>query len=234
MPYIEIANIYDGTVIENVDPEKEGRIKVDIPEIGSGWDPALLEWARPWSNGGTGGSSEFGKSWIPEKGSKVGVFFQDERSKKYPFYIADSEFKNVNPHKVFEQKIKPNLPRWEAKYPDVKFITLKNQTTIAFSSDPTKAEIAIYHPSGSQIHLSKDGHVYCGNKTGKLDKVVSTTKLKNYLLTVKGNLGALLFVDVPNVNLSFDDFFGGIDPSISPGSAPVIQLPDPLVELPGP
>lgn len=232
MPYIEVENIYTGEVIENNDPLKEGRIKVRIDEFMSNWNPDLIEWARPWGTGGTGGSSSFGKSWIPEKGTKVGVFFQNEPSKKYPFYIADSEFKNVHPHKVFEQQIKPNLPRWESSYPNVKFIVLKNQTTLAFSSDEQKAEVAIYHPSGSQIHLSKDGKVYCGNKSGKMDKVVSTTKLKNYLLTIKGNLGAFLFLDIVNADISFSDFYGGIDPSITPGSPPTIELTSPLIEPP--
>lgn len=234
MPFIEINDVYVGKVINNVDPTKEGRVKVELKEIGEGWNPEHIEWARPWGNGGTGGSSSFGKSWIPEIGTNVGVFFQDPQSKKYPFYVADAEFKTTNPHKVFETKIKPNLPRWESSYPNVKFITLKNQTTIAFSSDAAKAEIAIYHPSGSQIHLSKDGHVYCGNKTGKIDKVVSTTKLKNYLLTIRGNLGAFLFSDIVDKNISFDDFFGGMDPSIEQNQPIIVTPSDPLVDLPGP
>lgn len=61
--------LYRGLVVDNVDPEKMGRVTIVIPGL---VEPAS-NWAWPFAMGG--GSSQNGGWDVPKKGASVGVFF---------------------------------------------------------------------------------------------------------------------------------------------------------------
>lgn len=61
---------YFGVVVDNIDPEKLGRVRVKIPGL---VEPAS-DWAWPFGMGG--GSAQSGGWNPPKKGAAVGVMFQ--------------------------------------------------------------------------------------------------------------------------------------------------------------
>ena len=226
---LKIEGLYIATVEDNNDPDKTGRVQISI-EMFPGWTKEHYPWAKPFALS-TGGSADFGTSWIPEKGAKLFVFFANEELKHHPYYIADASFKDLNSANVFEEKVTSKIGRWSSTYPDTKFMTLKNGVTIAASSSEDTPEVAIIHKSGSMLHITKTGSIYAGKDPATMDPVVSTTKLKNYLMTILGNMGGPLFVaTAPSADISFPDFFGGMDPSTPTPSTVPPTPPDALVD----
>lgn len=86
-------------------------------------------------------------------------------------------------------------------------------------------EVALFHSAGHKMSLKsdeitiqkgdkiltiKDDGIYCGDKNGTPDKVISYTKLNQFLQTVVGNLGGPIFPTGIPESVTFDDFFGGI------------------------
>lgn len=228
---MKIEELFLATVINNNDPDKEGRVKVFSEPIMSGWKADHYPWVRPWSLS-SGGSSNFGSSNIPEVDSKVMIFFSNNELKHHGFYVADASLKDLNAAKAFEEKVMPVVSRWVSQYPDTKFTIHKNGTCIAMSSSDDNPEIVIVSPNGAQFLITKDGNLFAGHDQSRMDPVVSTTKLKNYLTPILGNLGAPLFAaTITTADISFTDFFGGIDPSITPVSVVPPTPPDALVPI---
>jgi hypothetical protein len=228
---MKIEEIYLATVMDNKDPDKEGKIQVFSEPIMNGWQKDHYPWVRPWSMS-TGGSKDFGSSNIPEKDSKVMIFFSNNELKHHGFYMADVSLKDLNAAKAFEDKVLPKVGRWVSKYPDTKFVVHKNGTCIAMSSSEDNPEIVIVSPKGAQFLITKNGDLFVGKNESKMDPVVSTSKLKNYLSPIFGNLGAPLFLaTIPTADISFTDFFGGIDPSITPASFVPPTPPDAIVPI---
>lgn len=153
---MKIENLYQGTVIDNDDPDKEGRVKIRCEEIMSGWQDSHLPWARPFS--GSGGSSESGQSNIPEEGDLLWCFPEKSHSMKNWYYISGSQLSDVNPHSLFEDNVKSSVGS-QASYPDVKFWHFKNKVCLAVSSSITTPEIMVYHPSGTFVFIDSDGKI---------------------------------------------------------------------------
>lgn len=223
-------DLYNAIVEDNKDPDEAGRVKIRVESFMRGFQSDHLPWAKPYTIG-SGGSSDYGQSWIPEIGSRVWVWFTDPPGSRgvddepfgtrmrHPYYMGDALFKELNPAKVFGDKVKPNLVTdetddfkgGELNYPHVKFIMLQNGVCQFMSSDPDNPYYGIFHPSGSQILINPEGQVYIGSKSDQLDPVVSTIKLKEYLKPIVGNLGAPLFAPtIDAADLSFENFFAGI------------------------
>ena len=151
---------YPAKVVENNDPDKKGLVQIRISHLMEDTKDSLLPWARPFNNGG-GGSTTQGVSFIPEKDSAIIVFFMDDFNYDQCYYIADQYYEDSNIHnKVDDLGL-------ESKYPDVKYIKLKNGITIAMSSSTDTPEIAIHHPS-SDILIDKDGNINIKAGTNEL------------------------------------------------------------------
>jgi hypothetical protein len=73
--------LYRGSVVSNDDPEKLGRVKVQVPGL---IEPESA-WALPFTIGG--GSEDSGLFWVPEVGAEVAVFFH-QGDVDEPHYIA--------------------------------------------------------------------------------------------------------------------------------------------------
>lgn len=168
---MDFSEVYLGIVVSNKDPDEQGRIKIRVPDMMEGWQEELLPWARKFSFG-TGGSDSFGASWIPEETTKVWIIFSDPGKWKFPYYIGDAEFKELNAAKVFSTRISKHVPKFLSKYPDVKFTILKNGVCFAMSSSDKTPEILLSNPKGNLIHLDSEGTIYVGNDSGgiKIDK----------------------------------------------------------------
>jgi len=219
---IEIKKVYVGEIVSNNDPEKGGRVQVKIGMFS--WLSKHYPWVRPWKMG-IGASNTMGRSEIPSEKTKVWVFFTDELRKENGYYLADSEFLKLNPHLLFDQKIKNNITlgvtdQATLEYPHVKFTVYENNLCTFVCDDPANPFFGVFHPSGSQFIIDKKGEAYIGAKGQTPDKVVSSTKLKAYFSPRVGNFGAALFPDIGGADLGFDHFYAGL------GTVPTITVPD--------
>lgn len=73
----EFLSNYRGTVVDNKDPEKLGRVKIRVPQIAG--DNVIEAWA--WPKGQIAGE-DFGDFMIPPKGSPVWVEFEQGDPRK--------------------------------------------------------------------------------------------------------------------------------------------------------
>ena len=91
---VEIGRTYVGIVEDNIDPKKDGRLKVRVLDVFDEASTEDLPWASPWKDLGGGQIS------IPEKGKVVIVVFEQADPYK-PEYIF-TEHWNIN----LENKLK--------------------------------------------------------------------------------------------------------------------------------
>lgn len=165
-----MPNFYPAKVIDNNDLEKRGRVQIRIEHLhGEITDNTLLPWAKQASLS-TGGASTYGVSSIPEIGSWVWVFFDNEELLNIPFYFADVQLNGMHPHELFEDNIKTALGA-SSVYPDMKYLYLANGICIGVSSGSAK-EVFIYHPAGSHIFINNAGEIHLKAGTVAVEKVV--------------------------------------------------------------
>lgn len=145
-------NLYVAEVISNTDPKKQGRVKIYIESIMSGWSKSHLPYARGFTTGG--GSNLYGLSNIPEVGSKIWVFSEKPDLKKNWYYLAGFEEADINPHLSFI-----NLVGSSSKYPNFKFMRFKNGVTIGVDSSDSNPEVVIQHSSSASIFIDKKGEI---------------------------------------------------------------------------
>ncbi len=193
--------LYIAKITDNNDKEKLGRVQVYIDSFMGGYDPEHYNWAYPASVIGGGGSSDFGVSDIPETGSKVYVYFEDDGYKKNAFYLSDVHLAKLNPHKLFDEKIKSNIDGWESEYPDVKFRAYANGICTSVSSNLDTPEIAIYHPKGARVFIDKSGKIHMKNNEADLKEILTDihSLLVNILTMTNwaGNMGSPLVYNSP-------------------------------------
>lgn len=230
-------DLFVAEVISNKDPEQKGRVQIFCPSFMRGWRKTDYLWAQQFSLA-TGGSDTFGSSRIPEEGTKVWAFLSNRILVRYPYYVADAVFDEFNPHKVFGDVVWGDIQSQiksgnTLEYPHVKFTRAKNGICQFMCTDSSNPFWGVYHPTGAQLIINKNGRIFAGNKSNKLDHVVSETKLKNYFFERLGNLGTPLFADILTKDLSFEDFYGGINPSVNlpvpvtPPAPPSVDVGDP-------
>lgn len=170
---------YIGIVLDNNDPDKQGKIQFKIEYLMRNWETDKYPWAKP-APLSTGGSNEHGVSCIPEIGSHCRFIFEDERNWKKAYYINDVHFAQKHPHELYETNVKSEVSG-SANYPDVKFLYTKNGICIALSSNDSNPEITIYHPEGSYIHVNSSGNIEIKAGTATLEKSVLGETLKMWL-----------------------------------------------------
>lgn len=98
----EYNSIYRAFVIDNKDPEKQGRVQVWIPDLMPKVSQDKGLWAKPANNPVGGRNNEFdedhsymGTCYIPGKGSYVWIFFECGNVNR-PYYFGALEPGNVD------------------------------------------------------------------------------------------------------------------------------------------
>ena len=128
-------SFYPGIVVDNADPEKRGRVKVELPSI---LGPGKIHgtWAEPvdmrLSGSGTG---EF---FPPYVGQMVQVMFE-HGDLNYPCYKGGHYSKNELPQAFLDG------------YPNVRGFVFKSGQTILVDENEGQQKIVIKNPSGSQV-----------------------------------------------------------------------------------
>jgi hypothetical protein len=162
-----IAQVVDNDSQNHEDGNKDGRVKIYIPELHYGFAKNQYPWAQQ--------DREL-SSFIPEKDDLVWVYFLDEPLFKKPYYGNKVQLLNKNDHGITIGSIK-------ATYPNVKYIRLPNGVSIGLSS--VTEEISIFSGS-SEIFFNDNGDITITAKedlnlecTGDINLVVGVGKAIN-------------------------------------------------------
>ncbi|MBE3101080.1 MAG: hypothetical protein IMZ47_02275 [Firmicutes bacterium] len=136
---------YRGKVLDNVDPNQQGKIKVEIFGILDGISADDLPWAVPAHPIFSGAGVGFGYFAVPEINSNVWCFF--EHGDVYqPVYFAEA------PDGVH------GLPTERTtNYPFSK--VWKTKSGIIIHIDDSEKEIRVTHPSGTFVEIDATGNI---------------------------------------------------------------------------
>lgn len=156
------VKFYIAEVVDNNDLDQEGKVQVKILGLTDGLTVADYPWIKPANVQLTGGSSDHGKSCIPEIGGMLWVFFADAPYFQKGFYLADLHLNDNNPHTLFQNHVKAQISS-ASLYPDTKYIYFENGICIAVDSSDTNPEISIFHPTNSYIFIDKLGKIKVKN-----------------------------------------------------------------------
>lgn len=127
---------YPGIVRDNVDPEKRGRIRVEVPTI-LGAGKLLGAWADPHGQDLAGNST--GKFFPPYIGQTVDVMFE-HGNLQYPIYVPGSFWaKGEMPTQFLEG------------YPNVRGWVFKSGQQFIIDEREGKIKLLLSNPSGSQL-----------------------------------------------------------------------------------
>ncbi len=150
--------LYIGKVIDNKDPDEEGKVKLYNKSLHQDISKDKLSWARQ--------NREF-TSDIPEIDDLIWFYFEKESIHENAFYGNKVTLKEYHDHLKYEEEVKSNVEA-ESNYPDVKFIYLKNGVCIALSSSEDTPEITIHHSEKSHIFIDKDGNIKVNSDDNKI------------------------------------------------------------------
>lgn len=143
----QFGSIYRGKVLDNIDPDKLGRLKIQIFGVFDDIEVADLPWAVPAMPLSVGAGTGFGYFAVPEIGSYVWCFFEGEDLYQ-PVYFAEA------PDKVH------GLPSERTTdYPDTRVLKTKNGIIISIDDKSGSQEIKIVHPGGAAIRIDNGGNV---------------------------------------------------------------------------
>jgi uncharacterized protein involved in type VI secretion and phage assembly len=138
---------YRGTVMDNVDPDKLGRIKVKIYPMLSGVETENLPWAVPAMPLSSGAGENYGSFYVPEVGTNVWVFL--EAGDIYqPVYFAEAT-----------DGLKGLPVGIDEDYPSTTVTETKTGIVIKINRKEGNENVLVEHPKGSFIEMDKDGAI---------------------------------------------------------------------------
>lgn len=138
---------YRGLVMDNVDPDKLGRIKVKIYPMLSGVETINLPWAVPAMILNTGAGEDYGAFSVPDINTNVWIFF--EAGDIYqPVYFAEAT-----------DGIKGLPSDKDTDYPETSVIRTKTGIQIKINRKEDSEDIRIDHPKGSWVEFYSDGKI---------------------------------------------------------------------------
>lgn len=158
---LKLNGIYIGKVVDNNDPNKYGRVKVNIHGLFDGIDTEQIPWAKPALPIFSGAGSGFGMFCVPEENSYVYCFFTDGDVYQ-PTYFAEAPT-GVHGHPSTGDTNYPNRRGFKTKKghifyvddeDDVIRIEHKDGHYIKLTSTETKIE-----KSGATITIDSSGNI---------------------------------------------------------------------------
>lgn len=167
---------YRGTVMDNIDSDKLGRIKVKIYPMLSGVETENLPWAVPAMPLSSGAGEDYGTFCVPEIGTNVWVFFEAGDIYQPVFFAEATDGMKGLPVDIDED------------YPNTTVMETKTGIVIKINRKEGNENVLVEHPTGSFIEMDKEGNVFI---TSAIDKNVS-------LLTSEG----AIYLEAAMVNTS--------------------------------
>jgi len=158
-----LETIWLGTVVDNNDPKRLGRVKVSIPGLWDGIETDDLPWCSPINPYGLGGSSNCSWFSVPEVGSEVLVCFP-YKDPHFPFYFG------------YFQTSKTHQTKFDADYPNsYGWVDSKGNYLLV---DKSSGQVTVNHFSGTTITIDSSGNVsiqIVGNDTVNISGDCSLT-----------------------------------------------------------
>lgn len=166
---MEFDGIHFGKVLSNADPTKQGRIKVDLPEMfGENPDVASLPWIYP-----IGYNSGVRLFNVPDAETEVGVIFIGDI---YTGFYGIGRYPQGE-SKVFDEDY-PNLYGFEDIYGN--YLTI-NKTT---------GDIIFHHKTGTEVKIDNTGNISAKTE-GSVRLDAATVHVSDALDTGSGYTGTL-------------------------------------------
>lgn len=197
--------LYRGTVVNNIDPDKGGRVQVSIKELDGSGDGInsvtneTLAWAEVIGSTMFGNVGGIGGSSVLHNGTEVYVFYSQDNTSSTPIvlgtvqgYTQDQSARTngaKDPNGEFPYKSRlgttsmaPELQAGNDAYAYTQMIETRTGHKIILGDVSGQEYVKILHKSGSYIHFEPDGsiHVNCV-------KTMTTDVAENYNINVTGN-----------------------------------------------
>jgi uncharacterized protein involved in type VI secretion and phage assembly len=161
---------YRGVVIDNLDPQQLGRVRVWVPSLfpqdasadASGLpgtdDPIVSEWA--WPCVPFGGLAEQGTFFVPENGAKVWVEYE-EGNLDNPIWVGTfwSAPGGTSEVPTEAKDMQDNDPKRRV-------LKTSSGHVLEFSDVDGHETVTIRHKDGAMLYLDEHGSVTVGNKEG--------------------------------------------------------------------
>jgi uncharacterized protein involved in type VI secretion and phage assembly len=135
---------YSGVVVDDDDPAKLGRLKVNVPTVWRGADPI---WARP--------CFPPGHFFTPPVGAHVWVEFEGG-DPGYPLWVGVWFAQDEVPA---EAALRP---------PTSRVIQTPSGHTVEFADEDGKERVLVRHRADAFLSIDENGSVVIGNATGSL------------------------------------------------------------------
>ena len=172
---MDINLIRYAEVIDNVDPDKKGKVKVKIfPELKDVNDD-LLPLAEPYL-AGIGSNENEGLHKVPEIGQKIRVIIEDEYWRRI-FYISGAYVEGQYIYENFENDFRTNISELGTQEePQPNYFEQFKDGSIQFRNTET-GEVGFYHNKGSYVIFDVDGNLIVNTKFNKVTIKNSNTNL---------------------------------------------------------
>lgn len=146
---------YRGKVVDNADPEKLGRLRLQVPSVLG--DQVVTGWALPCMP--YGGAADQGFLFIPDVGAGVWVEFE-EGDLEFPIWVGTFWSKPGG---------ESELPKSDGQVQDPatqKMIKTSKGHTIQLEDADGEEKIIIKHKDKSYVAIDKEGSIIIGNQKG--------------------------------------------------------------------
>ena len=185
---LSLDGFYRGKVLDNDDPKKQGRIKVQIyPAFCDISNAEYLPWATPASPLVSGAGNGYGCLNIPEVGTFVFCFF--EAGDPYqPVYFAEAQTATYGVPDVIKNTHYPNTRGFRTK------------SGVEIYIDDEEKVVRVNHPSGTYALIDEDGDFYFNPTTERrtlINALSLTTKSYSSGKTLDGDDGGLVLINGP-------------------------------------
>jgi hypothetical protein len=142
---VKFAGFYRAVILDNVDPLKLGRVKLNVLGVYKDIASSDLPWSVPAFSIGFGSGSGYGNFSVPNVGSSVFVFF--EAGDLYqPVYFASAP---DGVHGLPTDRI--------TNYPDRNVV--KAPSGIVIYIDDHDKVVKLVHPTGKYVQMNESGDV---------------------------------------------------------------------------
>jgi len=145
-----MSELYIGKVMNNIDPDFEGKVQIYIEPLFHDVNPLFYPWFRQCREM---------SSNIPEIDDLVWCWFEDEKYYKKGFYGSKVNLKGLHEHNE-------TIGSMTDIYPNVKYLKLKNGLAIAVSSNFTEASILV---GDAEVYISPLGEITIKSGKVKID-----------------------------------------------------------------
>lgn len=157
-------------VIDNIDEEKTGRIKVRVlPEMNGVPNDDLLPWITPDCQSETGTSEGVGIHNVPDVDSHITVRINDKYWTDINYLFESPRLSAFYPYSTFEEEFDIDELETTPEYPQPKFKRTADGV-IAFH-DTSQGILGVQHPTGAYVAIDERGQIFV--------KFIDKVKMKN-------------------------------------------------------